>query len=68
MREIAEVIELCIEDLTDPDMHGEEIVKMPTWSRVRKIAFFRVGEHRFWGASYRILKPLMPYLQSKEWR
>ena len=65
--EIAEVLETRVSDLLAPGAHGEAIENFPTWSGPRKISFYRVGEHRLWGATYRILHPLLPRLDGGEW-
>ena len=66
-REVAEVIEPRLDDLARPDMRGESVERFPTWPAPRKIAFIRIGEHRLWGATYRILEPLLPRLVAGEW-
>lgn len=65
--EIAEVLELSALDLARPEIHGESLEHFPTWPEPRTISFYRVGEHRLWGASYRILSPLLPRLVAGEW-
>jgi 8-oxo-dGTP pyrophosphatase MutT (NUDIX family) len=66
-REIAEVLEVRADDLARPETHGETIERFPSWPEPRAIAFYRVGPHRLWGASYRILQPILPRLLSGEW-
>ncbi len=65
--EIAEVLDLGLADLARPEIHGEAMERFPSWPEPRKIAFYRVGPHRLWGASYRILSPLLPRLVAGEW-
>jgi 8-oxo-dGTP pyrophosphatase MutT (NUDIX family) len=67
-REIAEVLDVAIEELGRPRAHGEEIRSFPTWPRPRRIAFYRVGPYKLWGASYRILHPLLARLAAGEFR
>ncbi len=66
--EIVEVLEPGVRDLTQPQVRGEEMVKFPTWPRAMRIAFYRIGPHRLWGASFRILEPLLPRLLTGEWK
>lgn len=66
--EIAEVLELSVADLARPEVHGESMERFAGWPEPRKIAFYRVGPDRLWGASYRILSPLLPRLAAGEWR
>jgi 8-oxo-dGTP pyrophosphatase MutT (NUDIX family) len=65
--EIAEVLEIQVRELTLPDRRGEELMEFPTWPRPQLIPFFRIGPHRLWGASYRILEPLLPRLLGGQW-
>ena len=71
-KEIVEVLEIPISDFADPHAHGEEIRHLPSASRgeaaeARRICFYHVGPHKVWGATYRILKPLLPRLIGGEW-
>ncbi len=66
-REIAEVIEIGVRELARPDAHGEELRQLPAWPEPQRIPFFRVGPYQLWGASYRILRPLIPRLLAGEW-
>lgn len=65
--EIAEIIELNVADLARPERRGEELAEFPAWSGPQRIAFFKVGPHKLWGASFRILEPLVPRLLAGEW-
>jgi 8-oxo-dGTP pyrophosphatase MutT (NUDIX family) len=66
-REIAEVLEVRVEDLADPAARraGEEHLAD---GRSERIEYYQVGPHRLWGATYRIVTPLIPRLLSDEWR
>lgn len=64
--EIAEVLEVAVADLARPGARGERVMEFPTWPGPRRIRFFRIGEHRLWGATYRILEPLLPRLLAGE--
>lgn len=66
-REIAEIFELSLARLARPEAHGRRNLRLPGWSGPRRIGFYRVGEHELWGASYRILEPLLPRLLAGEW-
>jgi 8-oxo-dGTP pyrophosphatase MutT (NUDIX family) len=66
-REIAEVLVVPIDDLTRPELRGEEIWQLPGWPGGRRVAFVRIGAHKLWGATYRILDPLIPRLLAREW-
>jgi 8-oxo-dGTP pyrophosphatase MutT (NUDIX family) len=65
--EVAEVIEPRVVDLLAPGVHDEAVEHHPTWPGPRKISFYRIGPHRLWGASYRILHPLLPRLAAGAW-
>jgi len=65
--EVIEVLEPRIRDLMSPDAHGEAEWQMPAWPRPHLIAFYRIGSHRLWGASYRILHPLLPRIAAGGW-
>ena len=65
--EIAEVLEVPVADLALPDAHGEAIEAFPTWKEPQRITFYRVGPYRLWGASYRILRPILPRLTTGHW-
>lgn len=66
-REIAEIIEVTLDDLARPEAHGEESKRLPGWPQPRQIPFYRVGAYQVWGATYRILHPLIPRLLAGEW-
>ena len=62
--EIAEVIEVDVAELAEA--HGEEEMWFAGWTAPRMVPFFRVGEHKLWGATYRIVQPLLPRLLGGE--
>ena len=66
-REVAEVLEPAIADLADPAARGESVEHFRTWPAPQKIPFIRIGPHRLWGATYRIIVPLLPRLVAGEW-
>ncbi len=57
--EIAEVLEVAVDDLAKPEAHGEDLADFPAGTGSRPIPFFQLGPHRIWGATYRILRPLL---------
>lgn len=65
--EIAEVLEVRLADLAQPAARGEEVREFPTWTAPRRIVFLRVGAHKLWGATYRILEPVLARLLAGEW-
>jgi 8-oxo-dGTP pyrophosphatase MutT (NUDIX family) len=66
-REIAEVIEVAVEDIARPDAFGQSIETFPQYPDPIRIAYYRVGPHKLWGATYRIVAPLLPRLLAGEW-
>lgn len=66
--EIAEVLEVAIDDLARPEAHGEEEWHLPVWPAPRRVPFYRLGPHKLWGATYRIVHPLLPRLLAGEWQ
>jgi len=66
-REIAEVVEVPVADLARPEVRAEEVRDFPTWPAPRRIQLWRVGRHKVWGVTYRILEPLVPRLLGDEW-
>lgn len=63
--EVAEVIEVPLRSLLDPEVIGEEerTLRGQRWS----ITFYRFGEHRVWGATAHILHGLARHLQTRQW-
>lgn len=62
--EIAEVFEVAVDDLTKPEAHGADMEGLAGWNGPRPLPYFRLGRHCIWGATYRILKPLLPRLKA----
>ncbi|MDX1502202.1 MAG: CoA pyrophosphatase [Thermoanaerobaculia bacterium] len=65
--EIAEVLEPRVAVLLEPGAHVFDTVPLPRGGRYGPTPGYRVGEHLLWGASYRILHPLLPRLAAGEW-
>ena len=66
-REIAEILNVTLNDLIRPGAHDKMIDRFPTWEKAEQVSFYRVGTYRLWGLSYRILHPVIPRLVSGEW-
>jgi 8-oxo-dGTP pyrophosphatase MutT (NUDIX family) len=66
--EVAAVLDVLVDELTRPGVHGEEAQRFPGWPQPRRMPYYQVGPHRLWGATYRIVHPLLPRLQAGEWR
>lgn len=66
-REIAELLDVKLSDLTQPGAQSKMIDRFPTWDKAEQVSFYRVGRHRLWGLSYRILRPIIPRLAAGEW-
>lgn len=66
--EVAEVIEVLVRDLARPEAHAEDMTDIPDWPGPRPLPFYKIGPHRLWGATHRILHLLLPRLLAEEWR
>ena len=66
-REIAEIIDVKLSDLLQPDAHAKRIEHFFTWQQPQQVVSYQVGSHRLWGLSYRILHPVIPRLRAGEW-
>ena len=66
--EVAEVIDLDLESLADPAMYGEKVRHYDNWPAPRLTPFYRVGNFKLWGASFRILHPLLLRIFANEWQ
>ncbi len=65
--EIDEVLEVPIADLLHPEAHAVEFWQLPNWPEAREIPFYRIGPYKLWGATYKIVEPLLPRLLAGEW-
>ncbi len=65
--EVAELLDITLESLADQLMYGEEVVQHDNWTVPHNIHFYRVGNFKLWGASFRILHPLLPRILADEW-
>lgn len=66
--EIAEVLEVPVHELSKPEAHDEEVMDQPEWPKPRTLPFYRIGRYKLWGASYKILRPILPRFASGEWQ
>lgn len=66
-REIAEIVDVRLSDLVVPGAHDKMIDRFPTWQKAEQVSYYRIGEHRLWGLSYRILHPIIPRLVGGDW-
>jgi 8-oxo-dGTP pyrophosphatase MutT (NUDIX family) len=65
--EVAEILDVAVRELADPERRGEALDLLAGWTPPRPLPFHRIGAHRMWGATYRILTPLIPRLLAGEW-
>jgi 8-oxo-dGTP pyrophosphatase MutT (NUDIX family) len=65
--EIDEILEVPIEELLRPEAHAVEQWQLPGWPEPREIPFYRIGPYKLWGATYKIVEPLLPRILSGEW-
>ncbi|MEZ4524182.1 MAG: CoA pyrophosphatase [Thermomicrobiales bacterium] len=65
--EVADILEVRIDDLLAPGIHDSRMAQFERWPEPRQISFYRLGPHELWGATYRIVQPLLPRLASGEW-
>ncbi|SNR41379.1 8-oxo-dGTP pyrophosphatase MutT, NUDIX family [Hymenobacter mucosus] len=66
--EIDEVLEIPLRHLLDAASHTEEDWHLPGWPGPRRVPYYRIaGGYKLWGASYRIITPLLPRLLTGEW-
>ena len=60
--EIDEILDIPIDDLTDPNAHAVEFWQLPGWPTQREIPFYRIGPYKLWGATYKIFGSIREYL------
>jgi len=66
-REVAEIVDVRVSDLIAPGAHDKMIDRFPTWQKAEQVPYYRIGAHRLWGLSYRILHPILPRLVEGDW-
>jgi 8-oxo-dGTP pyrophosphatase MutT (NUDIX family) len=64
--EIDEILEVPFDDLLHPDAHAVEFWQLPGWPEAREIPFYRIGEYKLWGATYRIVGSVFEWLESHD--
>jgi 8-oxo-dGTP pyrophosphatase MutT (NUDIX family) len=50
-REIAELIDVRLSELTRRGAHDKMIDRFPTWQKAERVSYYQVGAHRLWGLS-----------------
>lgn len=65
--EVEEIIELPVADLLHPEARRHERIAAPGLAEPAEFPCLRVGEIRIWGATWRILEPLLPRLADPPW-
>jgi 8-oxo-dGTP pyrophosphatase MutT (NUDIX family) len=66
--EVDEILEVPVDELVRPEAHGVEYWQLPGWPEEREIPFYRIGPYQLWGATYKIVEPLIPRLLAGEWK
>jgi 8-oxo-dGTP pyrophosphatase MutT (NUDIX family) len=66
-REVAEVIEVALQDLAADASHCSAAAPSLSALEAQRVPFYRVGPFHLWGATYRIVQPLLPRLLAEEW-
>lgn len=66
-REVAEVIEIGVAELAHPGVRALESVQPHSTAAPITVPCFRVAGTLIWGATYRILDPLVARLAGSEW-
>jgi 8-oxo-dGTP pyrophosphatase MutT (NUDIX family) len=64
--EIDEILEIPLDDLTDPAMHAVEHWQLDGWPAPREIPFYRLGPYKLWGATYRMVGDIRAFLATHE--
>lgn len=66
-REVAEIMELSLRELMDAEVPDEDADASTAAPDPRRVPYYRVGEYRLWGLTFRILQGLAPRLLAGEW-
>ncbi len=64
--EVEEIIELPVADLLHPEARRHERITAPGLAEPAEFPCLRIGDIRIWGATWRILEPLLPRLADPE--
>jgi 8-oxo-dGTP pyrophosphatase MutT (NUDIX family) len=65
--EVDDVMEIPLNHLRAPGTLQLGLQNAASWDVPRQIAFYRVGQDRLWGASFRIMRPLVRRIANGEW-
>lgn len=65
-KEISEVIEVNLNDLVKDEFHATGMLIFEDWKEPREISYYKIGAYQLWGATYRIVKDLLPRLLNNE--
>ncbi|MCP3870469.1 MAG: CoA pyrophosphatase [Gammaproteobacteria bacterium] len=65
--EVDKVLDVPLDLLARPGSQGQSLETLSSGSEPRMVTWYQVDHHRLWGASYRILYPLLPRLLAGEW-
>ena len=65
--EVEEIIELPLADLLRPEARRHERIAAPGLTEPAEFPCLRIGPIRIWGATWRILEPLLPRLADPTW-
>lgn len=65
--EVEEIIELPVADLLRPEARRHERIAAPGLAEATEFPCLRIGPIRIWGATWRILEPLLPRLADPPW-
>lgn len=65
--EVEDIIELPVADLLRPEARRHERITAPGLAEPAELPCLRVGPIRIWGATWRILEPLLPRLADPPW-
>jgi len=66
-REVVEILDVRVRNLLLPENHDEEMRRFSDRPEPLLISYYRIGRHELWGATYRILQPLLSRLVAGEW-
>ena len=64
--EIDEILEVPLEDLSQPGAHAVQQWQLPGWPEPRDIPFYWIRTYKLWGATYRILTSIQVYLATHD--
>lgn len=65
--EVEEIIELPVTELVQPGARRHERIAAPGLAEPARFPCLRFGSIRIWGATWRILEPLLPRLAERPW-